>query len=357
MTVMRSQDEAPFKGAFLFCYTKSMNKAYEESTVFDGNLETYFESFILPEFGIDAGVAWMKHVRIGPDSFLHIFSVDKAKYALVFDDYYSGESKVDRDESIERVKLANGEAVLQVTGVSGRYIENVTGAFRLFMVKDEQTFSTFVNYLESSFETLQKQWREESRDIVVIARDVLQIAETASQNHDVGMLYSIQNIIDSLVSLDVDDNSVSIELLQTYVKILIDAEFGREFYEASDKNRVSKEIYSLLAKDVQRTLNVQKYKATNLGKTVKHVSAMYARVKGNNTEGVTIALTCDDEGIHYPVSHFLNKELEKYFNENQYIGRNNIEYHLPDMLKDYRLVEGSIFAQDVFPQELEHISY
>lgn len=227
----------------------------------------------------------------------------------------------------------------------------------LFQVVDPDGFEQLVDYVEASYSKLQRQWRNEQRDIVAIARDVLQLAETASRNHDSSMLYSLQNIVEAFVRLDVDDNTIPIDLLEEYVKILLDAEFAYEFYTPEDKKRVGDEIYKLLSKEVRDTIKIQKYETSTLGQTVRLVSAMYAKVEGNTTKGMSVTIIFEGEKMTYPTDHFANSELRKYFSENSHVNRNNIEHHMPKLLHGYRLVEGSVCVQDVFPRELEYISY
>jgi hypothetical protein len=333
---------------------KTMHKNYEGSINNPPDLETYYQDTILPEVGIKQPVVWERHVKTDPDSFLHIFTAGDVKYALAFDDYPGGFS-VDQDTSVKPMQLTNGEKILHVNTENAKYIENITGAFMLFQVVNADGFEKLIKYLEVSYENLQRQWRSESRSTITIARDILQLAETASSNHDSSALHSLQNLMETFVYLDVEDNTVEIALLGDYIKILLDAEFDYEFYTPEDKKKVQAEIYKTLSREAQNTIAIQKYEAGNLEQTVRLVNAMYARHRGEMTEGIAIAIVFEGERITYPLDHFMNSELKKYFAENAYITKNNIEHHMPEMLQDYRLVKGSVLVQDIFPRELEYI--
>ena len=310
----------------------------------------------MPEFGISQQVAWERHIKTDSDNFLHIFTAKGFKYALAFDDYPSGFS-VARDSSVKHLKLANGEEILHISASKDRYIESITGSFMLFQVIHTGDFVKLVDYLEASFDKIQIQWLSNSKNTEVIARDLLKLAETASQNHDSRALYSLNNIVESFVGLGAEDNAFPLRLIDTYIKILVDKEFDYEVYSIDEKGQVADEIYNRLSKEIQGTINIQKYEVANLGETVRLVGAMYARVKGNRTEGITATIVFEDGVIKCPITHFINKDMKKYFIENTYINKNNIEHNMPTMLQDYRLVEGSVHVSDVFLRELGFISY
>lgn len=332
---------------------ETMHKDYKGGAT---DLEKYYQDAILVEFGIKQPISWGCHVKTGPDNFLHIFSVGDVKYALAFDDYPSGFS-VGQDKSVKSMKLADGEAILHVSARDNKYSENITGAFMLFQVIDTEGFEKLVNYLGAAYEKLQRRWRRESKETVMIARDILQLAETAAQNHDRSALHSLQNIVETFARLDAKDDTVAIELLKEYIDILQDADYGYEYYTLEDKEELQDEIYKLLSRDTQNAITIQKYETGVLGQTVRVVNAMYAKTQNGMTEGISAAIVFDDEKISYPMDHFINDELKKYFAENAYITGKNIEHHMPKTLREYRLVEGSVQVRDVFPRELAYLSY
>lgn len=227
----------------------------------------------------------------------------------------------------------------------------------LFQVINAVEFEKLVNYLEASYSKLQRQWISESGTPVAIADDILQLAETASQNHDINALHSLKNIVKTFSNLKVDDNYVKIQILEEYIKILIDEEFDYEFYTANDKKRIRNEIYKDLSKEAQDTITIQKYESETFKQTVRLVSAMYAKRGKSVNEGISVAIVFKGNEIQYPKNHFINAELKKYFIKNTYITEQNVKYHMPEMLQDYRLVEGSIWIRDIFPRELMYISF
>lgn len=320
------------------------------------NLELFFQDFVLPEFGIAESVTWERHLKTHPDNFLHMFTIGEVKYALAFDDYPSSFS-VGHDKSVKSIKLSNGEEVLHVSASLNKYVENITGAFMLFQVTDAEPFEVLLNYLEASYRKLQKKWQSESRDVIVIARDVLQLAETAAQNHDSGALYSLKNLVETFNGLEVEDNDIHIGLLNEYIDILLDEMFGYEDYTEEDKTRVQGEVYQSLSSETQDSINIQKYDVTNLGQTVRLLTAMYSKENAGKTEGISITIIFDGDEVRYPLYHFIDDELKKYFAENAYIVKSNVHEHMPETLKDYRLVAGSVEVRDVFKRELEYISY
>ena len=333
-----------------------MQKVFTGNTNDLPDLDVFFQDFILPEFGIEQPVVWERHIQTDPDNFLHTFTVGDVKYALAFDDYPSGFS-VERDDSVKSMKLSNGEEVLNISSPFDKYAENITGAFMLFQVIDQEAFNVLLNYLEASYRKLRKKWQSDQNSLVVIARDVLQLAETASENHDMGALYSLLNIVETFNGLEVEDNTVEIGLLKEYVEILLDTEFDDECFTPEDKDSVRDGIYKTLSIEVQDLLDIQKYEAKALGRTIRLVTAMYSRVKADVTEGISARVLFDGNEISYPSHHFIDDELKKYFAENTYIGKDSIEQNMPQTLGDYRLVAGSVQIHDIFPRELDYISY
>lgn len=322
----------------------------------DDELEQYYQDIILPAFNIAGRVVWDRHIKTNPDNFLHFFTVGDKRYVLAFDDYPNGFS-IAHEPCVKSIKLASGEEILRIDNGDAPYKENVAGSFMLFQVLDADQLERVVDYLEVSYDELQKKWHSKSSQTVVIARDILQLAETASQNHDTSALYAIRSVLQGFSMLDVEDNTVAISLLDTYVSILIDAEFGYEFHTADDKENVKDEIYRSLSREIQHTIVRQKYYASTLGQTVRLVSAIYAKVEGTVTSGTTVAIVFEGEKITYPRDHMLNSMVDAYFAEHTDISRHNIEGRMPETLQDYQLVKGSIEVFDVFPRELEYISY
>ncbi|HET8884531.1 MAG TPA: hypothetical protein VFM68_03605 [Candidatus Saccharimonadales bacterium] len=320
------------------------------------SLENYYTDFVLPEFGMTQQPIWNRHVKTDPDNFIHLFSVNNIQYALAFDDYPSGFS-VEKDTSVTPVQLHNGESILHVDSPYDTYRENVTGYFMLFKVINDGAFEHLVDYIEAAYEELQQRWRVESSSFVDMTRDILQLAETASQNHDKSSLYALQNIIEAISAVGVVNNGVELETLEEYTKILLDAEFGYEHFTTHDRERVASEIYGTLSKELQNTITIQKYESGHLGQTVRLVNAMYARIDDGMTEGITATVVFDDEKITYPTDHFINEELKKYFSENNYISRSNVDQHMPDNLGEYRLVAGTVHVRDVFRRELHNITF
>jgi len=240
---------------------------------------------------------------------------------------------------------------------SGKYVENVTGAFMLFQIVDAPDFEKLRAYLEASYEKLQQRWREESAHTIVVARDVLQLAETAARNSDSHALYAIKNIVDTLILLDAEDTQVPLATLKTYIERLDDAGDGYYTHTKEELELAAKNVYSLLSKDTQVTLAIQTYEAAHPGQTVTLASAMYARTVNDQTEGISVRFIVKDDTFEYPSEHFINDALQDYFVQNPHINRNNITLFMPNELQDYRLVEGSVYVRDVFEREFEFITY
>lgn len=336
-----------------------MKKLYDEkvrSAIDTAWMEKFYEEFVLPEFSITSRPVWGQHIKTHPDNFLHMFTVGDVSYALAFDDYPSGFS-VDNDESVRSVKLPDGDEILTINTEDGAYTENITGSFMLFQIINEPAFARLLDYVQASYDQLQRKWHGESERVVAVGRDILQLAETATKNHDVGALYAVENIIDTLIHLDAQDNTVDIETLREYVKVLLDAEFGYEFHTEEDKDRLAGELYKSLSVDLQNTMHIRKYEVENLGMTERLVSAMYAKKEGEATKGISVAVVFTNESRRYPLDHFINEDLEQYFRDNSFIGKDNIEHLMPKELQGYRLVEGSVLVRDIFARELGSITF
>ncbi|HCH34021.1 MAG: hypothetical protein UY35_C0010G0016 [Candidatus Saccharibacteria bacterium GW2011_GWC2_48_9] len=333
-----------------------MHKEYKGDPTKLSDLDSCYEDFILPEFGIARPIEWASRIKTGPDNFLHVFNAGDIKYALAFDDYPSDFS-VAGEPCVKTVRLENGEDILHISAASGKYAENITGAFMLFQIVDTTDFEKLLAYLEASYEKLQQRWREGSAHTIVVARDLLQLAETAARNSDSHALYAIKNIVDTLILLDTEDTQVPLETLKTYIKRLDDAGDGYYTHTKKELELAEKNVYSLLSKDTQATLAIQTYEAAHPGQTVTLASAMYARTVNKQTEGVTVRFIVKDDTFEYPSEHFINKALQDYFIQNPHINKNNIIHFMPDELQGYRLVEGSVYVRDVFERELEFIAY
>jgi hypothetical protein len=102
------------------------------------------EKFILPHFGISGpSVAWNKTEKVGPDEFVHYFSVEDSAYALIFED--AGGLGADEEFVEKAVELKDGhfEYVKPISfsdyspsfsvkpPTPYKYRENVTGMFTL----------------------------------------------------------------------------------------------------------------------------------------------------------------------------------------------------------------------------------
>ena len=333
-----------------------MLKVYKDDPLKVSDLDDYFQTFILPEFGNFASVEWQDHMQTHPDNFIHIFMSGGKKYVLAFDDYPSGFS-IEGDTSVEVIGLSDEENFLHVITQSDKYAENVTGYFMLFSVVNATQFDTTIAYLRASYEQLQRKWISESKHTVLVARDVLYLAETAAKNNDSRALYSLRNIIDLLASTDAEDTDVPLDLLRTYLDHIDDTDEGYQTYTKEEKEQAAADVYSRLSKEVSDTLTIQKYNTAHPGGTVKLVSAMYVKTTNTTTEGISIRILLSDDDIQYPTDHFINDALRHYFEQNPQINRHNIAHNMPDTLQDYRLVEGSLYDREVLLRELAYIAY
>lgn len=319
------------------------------------DLEAYYSENILPIYGITQEPTWEHHIQTDPDSFLHLFTIGETRYALAFDDYPSGFS-VGGEAAVTTVKTKDGAEILAVSSPYDKYIENAFGYFKLFKVTDDAEFVSLVAYLENDYKKLLDKWHQESRHIVSISRDILQLAETASANHDGTALYSLGNFVGTLIFLDAVDNNIDLTKLAEYIKILNDAEFGYETYSEEQKERLAEEIYRTLAHDAIATIMHKEYAAKNLGQPLTLASAIYVKQDGDATSGITVNLFFDKSGVVYPRDHFINEEVKQYMLLHPYISEMDIADNMPETLRDYRLVAGSVTTQKIFRRELEYIN-
>lgn len=319
-------------------------------------LESYFVEHILPHYGITQQVQWQSHIKTHPDNFLHVFTVKDTRYALAFDDYPSGFS-IDGEKFIHAIKDENGIELLSVSSPDSKYAENITGYFKLFRIINDGEFSNHVSFLINQYEKLLDEWQNDSKHLVSLSRDLLQMAEIASANHDTTTLHSINNFVDTLIHLDAVDNSIDLAKISQYISILIDAEYGYELYSEEQRKQISQDIYSILSREVSSSIKNLEYGIKNLGQTLVLVNAMYARQDGDVTSGITVSLLVDERGVSYPRNHFVNDEIKLYMLRNPHISVKNIEDNMPESLAGHRLVEGSVSTQKIFRRELGYISF
>ena len=318
-------------------------------------LENYYATFIIAQYKLPyKNIVWVDHVATGPDNFLHVFTIDDTQYALAFDDFPSGFS-VENDKSVETIKFDDDCDTLAASLPSDNYIENVTGYFKLFHVVDDKRFATVLDLCILQYKKLREKWSNDTSRLVIIARDLVQLAETASDNHDQTALYSLRNIVDSFVDIDAVDNSVDLSLVASYIDLLLDADFGYEMHSEEEKDDVADRLYRALAMDIENKIQTNEYTIDGLGNMLTLASAIYAKEEDGKTSGVTATILFDGDKITYPRDHFINNELRSYFSENPYISESNIEYHMPEKLADYKLVAGTVEVQHIFRRELEFI--
>ena len=332
----------------------TISKPYHQNPN-DKQLEQHYEKVVLPLYGITEGIAWESHAQTGPDNFIHVFAYGEARYVLAYDDYPSGFS-VDSDNSVKALRTESGSDILTINAENGYFEMNVIGSFMLFRVVDDMAFDSLSHYLQVEYKKLQEQWRG-SNGTVAVARDILQLAETASLNHDRDGLYALQNIVDSYVTCNVSDASIDLELLKKYIDILLDAEWDYEFHDETTKDMMAKEVYQSLSREANYQIIAHKYQASQLGEMVTLVSAIYGKEENSITAGITAVMLFDGDEIHYPLKHFINADLQEYFANSPFITANNIEYHLPETLQDYKLVEGSVEIRKIFRRELAYITF
>lgn len=325
------------------------------------SLEDYYENFVLPRFGVSQDIAWQHHVQTNPDNFVHIFTADDQLYALAFDDYPSGFS-IRNKPFAEAIKCEGGNEVLAVHDTGDEYSANRTGYFMLFKVTNSQDFYGYLSFLESNFYDSRHGWGAKPENLVMVSRDIVELARVASANHDAPSLYMLGNIVDGFMDADAKDNNLEFTLLRQYIEVLMDKEYGFEEYSAEDLKQVEEEIFEKLADGSNWTIANGKFAAANLGQTVTLVGAMYAKRDDKNTYGASIALLIDDGEVKYPRSHFLDDELRAHFarvtNEERFkINGHNIAQLMPKKLGDYSLVDGSVEMQEIFRRELKYMSW
>ena len=329
-------------------------------TVYDGPtdipFQQYFQDFVLPAFGITGTVGWQRHVQTDPDNFVHTFTVGGTRYALAFDDFPSGFS-VEHSKFVHTIRYSKTNDVLAVRHENGKYFENVTGYFMLFEVTHDQDFDAYMEYLEMEYFDLRKRWDEEQKTFITVSRDIVQLAQVASINHDTASLYSLRNIISGYMHVEAIDNNLNFSVLHEYVEVLIDKEFGYEMYDESELKKREDQIFAELGREPNHVIAKSRQVASSMGQMVTLIAAMYIKRDKNTTSGTSIALVADNTVIEYPMNHFLDDELREYFANNSYINESNIEQHLPTNLGEYSLVEGSVEIRHIFRRELGHISF
>ena len=318
-------------------------------------LTAFFEKNIIPLYDIKGALEWQASVQTNPDSYIHGFTLKGTRYVLAYDDHPSGFS-VYGDACVQPMKLVDGHEVLHIATDDNQFEMNITGSFMLFRVVNEKDFDNRVEYLQMKYTKLLEKWHG-SGGTVAVARDIVQIAETAAFNHDTTTLHSLQNIVDAYVTYGIQDTTVDMSLLKEYIDILNDLEFGYELYDQATKDAVSKQLYKSLSREPNHQVTAAKYLAGNIGRTVTLVSAIYGKEVEGTTSGITAVFTMSGSDIEYPLEHFINSELKNYFANNHLISASNIQYHMPEMLAEYKLVEGTVEAKKIFRRELQYISF
>ena len=315
--------------------------------------------FVASYFGITDTITWEPYTQTNPDSFVYVFTANNQRYALAYDDYPSSFSDLGSSRGFAKaLRTKEGGLVLNIQKRDESFSMGVVGAFMLFLITDDEAFDDHLYAAKKSYE----KWREESGGVEIntnyYARDILQLAETAAENHDMSALYSLQNIMELLVDNNIDDSSVNASLLSQYVKILLDAEFGYEFSSPEEKQSVGDKIYKALSQESQLTIDSQKYTAKNLGDTVTLVSALYSRDENGVTSGLTASVVVKGRAFEYPLSgHPLNGYLDEYFSEMQFITDVNIADHMPEKLDGYTLIAGTVEVQKIFRRELPYLNF
>lgn len=324
-------------------------------TISNNFLEEYYEEFILPQFNLEGSPKWKRHTHTGPDNSLHTFSIGSVRYALAFDDYPSGFS-VDGESFVHAMRCKNGDNTLYVEVKDDKYIEGLTGYFMLFQVADDKAFDTQMDYLELAYKHIQEEWEGDSKQLVSVTRDMLQLAETAVANKDWQSLHSISNLIDAFDTLDALNNDATFSDLKEYVRTLDDTELGYTVDEDARK-RARANVYSQLSKETQYHITASRYAAQNLGTTVTLVTAMYAEKTTDMTSGTSVFIVIDNGVFVYPLNHFLDDELKNYFRKHPEVNKANIKSLMPHQLGKYTLVEGLTEVRQLFRRELDYIAW
>ena len=328
--------------------------------VYDGPtdipIQQYFQDFVLPKFAIAGDVEWQRHIQTDPDNFVHTFIVGGTRYALAFDDFPSGFS-VKHSKFVHAIRYSKTNDVLAVRHENGKYFENITGYFMLFEVAHDHDFDAYMEYLEMEYSDLRKRWDKEEKTFITVSRDIVQLAQVASINHDTVSLYSLRNIVDGYMHVEAIDNNLNFSVLYEYLEVLIDKEFGYEMHDESELKKLEDQIFAELGREPNHVIARNRQIASSMGQMVTLVTAMYIKRDKYTTSGISIALVADNMVIEYPMNHFLDGELREYFANNRYINESNIGQHLPANLGEYSLVEGSVAIHHIFRRELGHISF
>lgn len=338
-----------------------MHKTYPHKLAYnpsDEELESWYEEFLLPLFGIDTKVTWLSHTQTDPDNYVHAFRAGDRAYALAFDDYPSGFSDLQKPNGFTKVmRTIENTTMLHLESPHDPYSVNAYGYFMLFEITDQGEFDTRMNYLHGTY----TEWHNQSSDEVqttFVARDILELAETASFNKDSSALYRIGSIIDAFIEHGIEDGTVEMKLLKEYVHILEDAEYGYEVTSPEQRKAVGDKLYEALSKESQFAVAKVKYAAEDPGTIATLVTAAYARKEKGVTNGVTAAFVMQEKDIAFPLPDgILVPSLKKYFAENDFIQESNIEHHLPNTLGDYTLVEGTPEIRRIFLRELPYIYF
>ncbi|MGO3702195.1 MAG: hypothetical protein ACTJG2_03350 [Candidatus Saccharimonadales bacterium] len=336
----------------------------ENWRLLDGALEQFID--------LPPTLKLVQYICITPDSFLWKIASDETVYYLYVEDYIEGLVSVRESVAAyapegvvltflpakKSVALENStsDQEASIHQPSGKEHEIATfsresGYDSVFLMKSDEAVNDVISD-HAKFKEMAYDYRS-----VPIARDVLQLAETASLNHDSAALYSVQQLVGTFQFFNDKDAIVSIDDLKLYIDILLDAEYDYEFHSETERKQVGDALYRQLSRQAQDTITANKHTAKELHQTVVLVTAMYAKREADMTRGTSIALIVSGDSFEYPKNHFLNDELRTYLKENAYISEMNIQYHIPEQLDDYMLVEGSEETRRIFRRELGHISW
>lgn len=118
-----------------------------------------------------------------------------------------------------------------------------------------------------------------------------------------------------------------------------------------------KKVMQELARHNMSLIEQNDQKALSLPPMIQLITAMYLRKKDDKTEGVSVALVIDENGVvQFPRKGPLINELQEYC-DNSNSPHGNIEHWLPVELAGYRLMHGSLEVQDILPEELVAMSF
>jgi|GEM_PF-146884 len=321
-------------------------------------IERHYSLFMLPLFGIVDDIHWQQHIKTGPDNFLHCFISMGERYVLAYDDYPSGFSNLVKNESVEILRTKEGATVVRVhSGERGNFILNVTGSFMLFRVNNEQGFEEHARREMAEYNAWQNEQVEKDGKIAV-ARDILQLAETAALNEDYPSLGALNNLICVLRNAGFRDEAVDIDLLSEYVCMLPEDDSHYSLYSREQVEETRDKIYRSLARSIQNTINARRHEEKYLGEMTTLVSAMYAQKEKDVTRGISAIVLVKDKTFEYPLEdHRLNKLLARHFAENSRISESNIKYNMPKHIDGYDLVAGTVEVRRVFRRELDYITF